>query len=84
MMATAAARSAVKWKPHAFVPSAFRAAAAEHRLVVAREAAAAEGGRAPSAWLVPDVAAVLEGMAAVGGTLVKRVRLQTGGAAAFA
>ena len=40
-------------------------------------------GRAPSAWLVPDVAAVLEGMAAVGGTLVKRVRLQTGGAAAF-
>ena len=73
----------VKWKPHAFVPSAFRAAAAEHRLVVAREAAAAEGGRAPSAWLVPDVAAVLEGMAAVGGTLVKRVRLQTGGAAAF-
>lgn len=83
---------AVKWRPAAFLPQAFRPDTARSRLLVVRGPAGREGSPASSkkgkgahtgteaAWLLPNVPEILEGIRALGGGLIPRQSLQTGGA----
>lgn len=65
---------ALKWKPAAFLPTALKAPAAQHRMLVATGCGDKDGAAA-EAWALPNVADALAGMVQLGDGLIKSARV---------
>lgn len=69
---------ALKWRPRAFLPAAWKPADAQGRLLLSRAAAPERkdaGALGASSWLLPNVPELLEDMRAMSDGLVRRARL---------